>query len=85
MIGVLDGLFMLPLGVSAATVGFGLLIALDQPPLDLRTSPWLIPIAQALVAAPLVVRLILPTLRGDRRPTAAGGRRCSARRRRRSG
>ena len=74
VIGVLDGLFMLPLGVSAATVGFGLLIALDQPPLDLRTSPWLIPIAQALVAAPLVVRLILPTLRGidDRLRQAAG-------------
>jgi thiamine transport system permease protein len=54
---------MLPLGVSAATVGFGFLIALDRPPLDLRTSPLLVPIAQALVATPLVVRLILPTLR----------------------
>ena len=63
LIGVLDGAFMLPLGVSAATVGFGFLIALDSPPLDLRTSPLLVPIAQALVATPLVVRLILPTLR----------------------
>ncbi len=64
MISVLDGLFMLPLGVSAATVGFGFLIALDTPPLDLRTSPLLVPIAQALVATPLVIRLILPALRG---------------------
>ncbi len=28
----LDGLFMLPLGVSAATLGFGFLVALDEPP-----------------------------------------------------
>ncbi len=60
---VLDGVFMLPLGVSAVTVGFGLLVALDQPPLDLRGSPWLVPIAQALVALPLVVRLVAPALR----------------------
>lgn len=64
LISVLDGAFMLPLGVSAATVGFGFLITLDTPPLDLRTSPLMIPIAQALVATPLVVRLILPALRG---------------------
>ena len=34
--GVLDGFFMLPLGVSAVTLGFGFLITLDSPPLDLR-------------------------------------------------
>lgn len=60
----LDSLVMLPLGVSAVTLGFGFLIALDRPPLDLRSSPLLIPIAQALVAMPLVVRTILPVLRG---------------------
>ena len=54
---------MLPLGVSAVTVGFGFLIALNTPPLDLRTSPVLIPIAQALIAVPLVIRTILPVLR----------------------
>ncbi|WP_111767590.1 ABC transporter permease [Nakamurella deserti] len=64
LIALMDATFMLPLGVSAVTVGFGFLIALDEPPLDLRTSPWLVPIAQALVATPLVVRLILPALRG---------------------
>lgn len=58
-----DGLFMLPLGVSAVTVGFGFLVTLDQPPLDLRGSPWLVPIAQALVALPLVVRTVVPVLR----------------------
>jgi len=61
---VLDGLFMLPLGVSAVTLGFGFLITLDEPPLDLRDSPLLIPLAQALVALPLVVRTLVPVLAG---------------------
>ena len=60
---VLDAAFMLPLGVSAVTVGFGYLIALNRPPLDLRSSMILVPIAQALVALPLVVRVVLPVLR----------------------
>jgi thiamine transport system permease protein len=61
---VLDGLFMLPLGVSAVTLGFGFLITLGRPPLDLRDSALLIPIAQALVALPLVVRILVPVLGG---------------------
>lgn len=60
---LLDGLFMLPLGVSAVTIGFGFLVTLDQPPLDLRSSPLLVPIAQAMVALPLVVRTLVPVLR----------------------
>ena len=69
----LDAVFMLPLGVSAVTVGFGFLIALDEPPLALRDSPLLVPIAQALVALPLVVRTIAPVLGGvdDRQRQAA--------------
>ena len=54
---------VLPLGVSAVTVGFGFLIVFDTPPLDLRTSWWIIPIAHALVALPFVVRATVPTLR----------------------
>lgn len=71
--GVLDGLFMLPLGVSAVTLGFGFLVTLDEPPLDLRTWPMLVPIAQALVALPLVVRTLVPVLAGidDRQRQAA--------------
>ena len=70
---LLDGVFMLPLGVSAVTLGFGFLITLDQPPLDLRDSPLLVPIAQALVALPLVVRTLVPVLAGidDRQRQAA--------------
>ncbi|MCC3774717.1 iron ABC transporter permease [Streptomyces sp. UNOB3_S3] len=58
-----DALLMLPLGTSAVTVGFGFLIALDEPPLDLRTSWILVPLAQALVGVPFVVRTVLPVLR----------------------
>ncbi len=60
--GFLDQVFMLPLGVSAVTVGFGFLITLDSPPVDLRDSPLLVPIAQALVALPLVIRTLVPVL-----------------------
>jgi thiamine transport system permease protein len=61
---VLDPLFMLPLGTSAVTLGFGYLIALDEPPLNLRASPLLVPIAHTLIAFPFVVRALLPVLRG---------------------
>jgi thiamine transport system permease protein len=57
-----ETLLMLPLGISAVTVGFGFLVALDEPPLDLRGSPVLIPIAHALVAVPFVVRVMTPVL-----------------------
>ena len=59
---LVDRALMVPLGTSAVTVGFGFLIALDRPPLDLRGSPLLVPIAQALVATPFVVRTLLPVL-----------------------
>jgi thiamine transport system permease protein len=63
IVAAFDSFLMLPLGVSAVTVGFGFLIALDEPPLDLRSSAVLIPIAHALVAMPLVIRVMLPSLR----------------------
>jgi len=59
----LDTLLMLPLGTSAVTVGFGFLIALDRPPLDLRSSVALVPLAHAVVAIPFVVRAVVPALR----------------------
>ncbi len=60
--GALDALVMLPLGVSAVTVGFGFLITFNRPPLALRTSPAIVPIAHALIAIPFVVRVMLPVL-----------------------
>jgi len=63
---ILDPLFMLPLGTSAVTLGFGYIIALATPPLDLRASPAMLPLAHTLVAFPFVVRSLLPVLRGIR-------------------
>lgn len=60
---VLDAIFMLPLGVSAVTVGFGFLVTLSGPPFRMATSWWLVPIAQAVVAIPMVARTMVPTLR----------------------
>lgn len=57
-----DTVLMLPLGTSAVTLGFGMLLALDVP-IDLRTSLWLVPIAHGLVGLPFVVRTTVPILR----------------------
>lgn len=60
---ILDPLLMLPLGTSAVTLGLGFIVALDHPPLDLRASPLLIPLAHTLVAFPFVVRSLSPALK----------------------
>ena len=57
-----DVVLMLPLGASAVTVGFGMLVALDWP-VDLRATVVLTPLAHALVATPFVVRTVTPILR----------------------
>lgn len=57
-----DPLLMLPLGTSAVTLGLGFVISLNRPPLDLRASPLLIPLAHTLVAFPFVVRSLVPAL-----------------------
>jgi thiamine transport system permease protein len=59
----MDALLMLPLGTSAVTLGLGFIVALDKPPLDLRASWILIPLAHTLVAFPFVVRNLAPALR----------------------
>lgn len=63
--GALDAVVMLPLGVSAVVVGLGMLLTLNRPVLgiDLRGSWWLVPLAQAVVALPLVVRTLVPAAR----------------------
>ena len=59
----LDGFVLLPLGASAVMLGFGFVIAFDSPPLEFRSSWWLVPVAQALVATPFVIRIVTPALR----------------------
>jgi thiamine transport system permease protein len=69
-----DAVLALPLGTSAVTVGLGFLVALDQPPLDLRGSTVLVPLAHALIGVPFVIRALVPVLRSvDPRLREAAG------------
>ena len=60
---LLDLLVLIPLGASAVMLGLGFLIAFDTAPLDFRAAPWIVPVVQALVAIPFVVRIMVPALR----------------------
>jgi thiamine transport system permease protein len=60
---LLDLGLMLPLGTSAVTIGFGMLITFDQSPFDWRAQWWLVPVGHALVAVPFVVRGALGVVR----------------------
>jgi thiamine transport system permease protein len=60
---LLDTGLMLPLGTSAVTIGFGMLITFDRWPVDWRATWWFIPLGHALVAVPFVVRSLLAVLR----------------------
>lgn len=64
----LDTALMLPLATSAVTLGFGIVVTYDHPPLDLRGSAVIIPLVHAVVALPFVIRLLVPVL--DAVPTA---------------
>lgn len=57
---VLDRALMVPLGTSAVTVGFGFLLALGS----WRSQPIIVPVAQALIATPFVVRALVPAIEG---------------------
>lgn len=61
--GRLASLFiLLPLAISPIVLGFGYLISFGEPPFALRQSWLLVPIAQALMIFPLLVRFITPAL-----------------------
>ncbi len=59
---IMEPLLMLPLGASAVTLGLGFILAYNRPPLQILSSPFLIPIAHSLVALPFVVRTLQPAL-----------------------
>jgi thiamine transport system permease protein len=61
--GSMSVLTMLPLGTSAVTIGFGLLITFDSSLWNLRSRWIIIPIAHALIAIPFVLRPTLGALR----------------------
>ena len=60
---VLALIAIIPLGVSSATLGLGILLTFSRPPFDLRGTGLLIPLAHSLIAIPVVVAVVAPTLR----------------------
>jgi thiamine transport system permease protein len=59
---LLDLVFLVPLGVSSVVLGFGFLVSFDLAWLPLRSSWLIVPLAQALIALPMVIRLVYPAL-----------------------
>lgn len=52
---------LVPLGVSAVTLGFGYVVGFSA--FDLRRSVWLVPLAHSVVGLPFVLASIVPALR----------------------
>ena len=59
---VLDLVFLVPLGVSSVVLGFGFLVSFYADWFPLRSSWLMVPLAQALIALPMVIRLVYPAL-----------------------
>jgi thiamine transport system permease protein len=59
---LLDGIFLLPIGVSAVVVGFGYLLTLTGELAWLRSNWILVPLAQSVLAIPMVIRVLYPSL-----------------------
>ncbi|GAA4745580.1 ABC transporter permease [Gordonia alkaliphila] len=55
-------LAILPLGVSAVTLGFGYVVLTTYLPREVGTSSLLIPAVQALIAIPVVIGMVVPAL-----------------------
>ena len=59
---LLDLVFLVPLGVSSVVLGFGFLVSFGADWFPLRSSWLIVPLAQALIALPMVIRLVYPAL-----------------------
>jgi thiamine transport system permease protein len=55
---LLDPLLILPLGVSAVTLGLGFIVTYGK----WLVSPWVVPLAHTLVALPFVIRALQPAI-----------------------
>lgn len=58
---LLEAAVLIPLGVSAVTLGFGFIIAFTM--FDFRSSIWLVPLAHAVIGLPFVLAALLPAWR----------------------
>jgi thiamine transport system permease protein len=59
---LLDPFLLLPLGASSVTLGLGFIISFNRSPMNLITSPLLVPLAHSLIALPFVIRSLQPAL-----------------------
>jgi len=57
----LEALTLVPLGVSAVTLGFGYLVGFTV--FDLRRSVWLVPLSHAVIGLPFVLAAVVPAMR----------------------
>lgn len=58
----ISGLTALPIIISAVSIGLGIIITFDTQPIDWRGAKLMLPLAHALVALPLTMRIISPVL-----------------------
>lgn len=58
---LLEFVTLIPLGVSAVTLGFGYLLGFSL--FDIRRSIWLIPVAHAVIGLPFVLASVVPAFR----------------------
>jgi thiamine transport system permease protein len=58
----IEVLFLIPIGISSVVLGFGYLITFGSGILPLRESWLVVPVVQALMALPLVIRIVYPAL-----------------------
>jgi thiamine transport system permease protein len=54
----LDAIFLMPIGVSAVVLGLGFLVSLSW----LRSSWFVLPLVQSVIAIPMVIRVLYPAL-----------------------
>ena len=57
---VLDGIFLMPVGISAVVLGLGYLITFSGDFAFIRSSWLVVPVVQSVVAIPLVIRVLYP-------------------------
>jgi thiamine transport system permease protein len=60
----LQSAWLLPLGVSSVMLGFGYLVSFGSGPLPLRSSWMVVPLVQAILATPLVLRQVAAAYAG---------------------
>jgi len=59
---ICDTFFQLPVGISTVVLGLGYLLTFSVGIFPLRSSWLVIPLAQSLIATPLVIRLVYPAI-----------------------